>query len=89
MLFDRLIKKSEFNKNVQKIFKITVPCKSGDDLIIIIDPTEAVSIIRHFRSLPPIIVAEISAVSGIARIMPMLAEIPLIVSRATNAVENR
>ena len=32
---------------------------------------------------------EIHAVSGIARTMPMLAEMPLIVSSETNAVENR
>jgi len=32
---------------------------------------------------------EIQAVSGIARTMPMLAEMPLIVSSETKAVENR
>lgn len=34
-------------------------------------------------------VEEISAVKGIASIIPMLDEIPLIVSRTINAVENR
>ena len=34
-------------------------------------------------------VEEISAVKGIASIIPMLDEIPLIVSRTINAVENK
>ena len=43
---------------------------------------------RAFR-FPVIKVEEINAVSGIDRIIPMLAEIPLIVSRAIKALENR
>lgn len=72
------------------LFDLNIADSAGKDQTDRSDRSFVLRLKHRYRALFLVIsTEEINAVSGIASIIPILAEIPLIVSNATKAVENR